>query len=518
MWEILREVENLTPEQRKELRAALESAFPEPQNLELMIYDEFEISFNSITQRQANYQIGLQKLVEWAESQGKLEHLLKGAVTANPGNPKLKKLLELWTELELIKSIKEILSGEYEKLRKEINEAYFQVLNQLFPRLIKTEEPDNLDTLINNLIARKNNVFDCNTLHYFVVYLLLDKSNLLSKFSPSLVQKLRNWVTNFVKDHRRKIESIIKEKFDTMNKEVPCILIRLEKVESQINSSYNIDAWFIENLNEYKSKNGSKKAIVILENNYEQVNQTLNVGKRKYTKEEIKGVFQQIIKNVEKYRPGGADEITKIHIFLPQELMNLEIETWKVEEEGKTYILFGNQYEIILRAAARLDRKYLLRFKEKWTKKWNKLQDDFSDAKLFEIPQSCRSINDIQKVFEMANSEKTMVLQISQPFSILPEKELNDLFDILTVESVIPLALWVRKKDEGNERKQVDESNDYYSELKEILGNTTLEKLALEIKGNRSHSIGKYLCLLWDDPELLPPGISLEQKNTITWD
>src|SRR4028118_1305460 len=99
MWEILREVENLTPEQRKELRAALESAFPEPQNLELMIYDEFEISFNSITQRQANYQIGLQKLVEWAESQGKLEHLLKGAVTANPGNPKLKKLVSLWLNI-----------------------------------------------------------------------------------------------------------------------------------------------------------------------------------------------------------------------------------------------------------------------------------------------------------------------------------------------------------------------------------------------------------------------------------
>ncbi|MBD2066235.1 toll/interleukin-1 receptor domain-containing protein [Leptolyngbya sp. FACHB-671] len=87
---------SLTVEQRKELRAALISAFPRQTDLELMIEDELGESFNLVTQGQPNYEFAVRDLVKWAEAQGKVQSFLEGAVRSNPGNPKLQELAKLW--------------------------------------------------------------------------------------------------------------------------------------------------------------------------------------------------------------------------------------------------------------------------------------------------------------------------------------------------------------------------------------------------------------------------------------
>jgi len=89
----------LTVEQRKALRAALIAAFPSQPQLELMVEDELEESLNRITQGQSNYELAVRDLVKWAESGGKVQSLLEGAVQANPGNPKLQELAKLWLKV-----------------------------------------------------------------------------------------------------------------------------------------------------------------------------------------------------------------------------------------------------------------------------------------------------------------------------------------------------------------------------------------------------------------------------------
>jgi hypothetical protein len=87
---------SLTVEQRKQLRAALISAFPRQSDLELMIEDELGESFNLITQGQPNYELAVRDLVKWAETKGKVQPLLEGALQSNPGNPKLQEIAKLW--------------------------------------------------------------------------------------------------------------------------------------------------------------------------------------------------------------------------------------------------------------------------------------------------------------------------------------------------------------------------------------------------------------------------------------
>jgi hypothetical protein len=80
----------LTSPQRRELRDALISAFPNRNRLELMLEDELGTSLNRITEGQPDYELAVRDLIKWAEANGKVPELLEGALKANPGNPKLK--------------------------------------------------------------------------------------------------------------------------------------------------------------------------------------------------------------------------------------------------------------------------------------------------------------------------------------------------------------------------------------------------------------------------------------------
>jgi|GEM_PF-3478881 len=80
----------------KQFCAALIAAFPEKPLLEQMVKRGLGIKLNLITQGNLNYELTVDKLVEWAESEGRLQELLEAAVQRNPGNLKLKELSNLW--------------------------------------------------------------------------------------------------------------------------------------------------------------------------------------------------------------------------------------------------------------------------------------------------------------------------------------------------------------------------------------------------------------------------------------
>ena len=79
----------LSKNERKEFHGALLDAFPSYKNLEMMVGFELEESLEKIAGSGELYYI-IFKLIQWAETYGILEKLIRGAHEENPGNPKLK--------------------------------------------------------------------------------------------------------------------------------------------------------------------------------------------------------------------------------------------------------------------------------------------------------------------------------------------------------------------------------------------------------------------------------------------
>ncbi|GAB1539352.1 hypothetical protein NUACC21_20180 [Scytonema sp. NUACC21] len=82
-----------TPQQRKKLHSALSSAFPKPSSLEQLLYYELGKNLNEITQ-ESNLNTIIFKLIQTAESQGWLSHLVHAAYESNPGNSELKAIAQ----------------------------------------------------------------------------------------------------------------------------------------------------------------------------------------------------------------------------------------------------------------------------------------------------------------------------------------------------------------------------------------------------------------------------------------
>lgn len=79
----------LTPAEREELKAALLSAFPSPGDLQQVAANKLGENLSVIAGGN-NYGEVVFNLIQWAQSQAKIELLLAGARQTNPGNPRLR--------------------------------------------------------------------------------------------------------------------------------------------------------------------------------------------------------------------------------------------------------------------------------------------------------------------------------------------------------------------------------------------------------------------------------------------
>lgn len=86
----------LTSEHYAQLADALMSAFRDQESLSLMVKRALHQRLNLITQGATTYETTVDRLIEWAEAQGRLPDLLQGALQRAPQNAKLNAFAQTW--------------------------------------------------------------------------------------------------------------------------------------------------------------------------------------------------------------------------------------------------------------------------------------------------------------------------------------------------------------------------------------------------------------------------------------
>lgn len=88
--------EELDSEAYSQFSEALLSAFLDQESLALMVKRALGKNLNLISQGASIYEVTVDKLIAWAEANGRLQDLMEGALHRNPKNPKLLALARKW--------------------------------------------------------------------------------------------------------------------------------------------------------------------------------------------------------------------------------------------------------------------------------------------------------------------------------------------------------------------------------------------------------------------------------------
>ena len=405
-----------------------------------------------------------------------------------------------------LEEIKEI-TQEVDKLNQEINNSsiveLINILNNCFDeqrnnildayrlslpnRLIRKEEiPKNAIELINSLqIPQKQNTY--SYIDKFVGYFcLLEKT-----VSFEIKQRLKQWAEVNVNDCQKLVKHLEQELKNRKNKCSPGLLVAI----SERKGSYVVEAWLNKNITQDEQG---------LLSNWEQLR--INSQAEMSTNETLDNVPNLLKKLIAQSFEKCQKYLKQVHIFLPAKLMNYGIDSWEnwqgYEEDNEYTTTIGDEYEVLLRCSERLrgNSPLIINWREKGDILDSKLLQPAEDIFILGNSSNPKSLFKKLKFDEQAIAVKiTTVFQQKEPGTLL-------------WKTGLPLALWIRKQLPQIQNQSV---------LDEVL-NCSLKELPSKVRRKRldaydhespENHVGRHLCLLWDDPSILPPEQILTPVN-----
>jgi hypothetical protein len=383
---------------------------------------------------------------------------------------------------EIIKILQPYYFNE-EKL--QIQKAYRLSLPE---RLIDEELPSSLESLIGNLQWPQQEE-NYSFLEKFVGNLLLNQD-----LRNELKQELNKWAEENIKNCCPLLLVQLKqEQQQRWQQCYPGLLVAISEREG----SYVVEAWLIKNIAQYQQYASSDCEQLTINKQAEiPTDETL-----KNVPELLKNLIAQSFDKCQKY-------LKQIHIFLPSKFMNYAVDwwqNWQNNGEGcdNYSTTIGEDYEVLLRCSERLRGKSPPVIK--WRDKANILRTKLSHpaGQIFVLGNS----NNPKSLFKQLKlDEQAIAVKITAVFQ---QKEPGTLL----WQAAVPLALWIRQQLPQISNQLV---------LDELLKDCLLQALPNQVKSKRvdaldwehpeSH-VGRHLCLLWDDPNLLPPEQLLTPNN-----
>ena len=400
-------------------------------------------------------------------------------------------------EKQLEKKLITILQANYSFHISEIYKAYKLSLPK---NLIKIEFPQRAESLIGNLLLPIPQDEDSSYLEKFLgnLLLILDESS-------DLKQKLKELVEEYIVDciclmnQLRCNLTIIEQQC------IPGLLV----VVSELESNYIIEAWFIKNLEQYSTSNKVTNNCDHLELVEPTTEDSRTEKSHKFIKTDTK--LSNLPKTIKELiiKLNQCDiNLEQIHVFLPYKLMNYEVDWCSIYDEEFPSI--GEEYQLIIRCSERLsgNNRKIYNWKRKSSILQSKLEQEITDQILLlgNEPESKLLENQLRKKRDAIAIKIVNTFENEQPGELL-------------WNSSMPIALWIRKQlpnidneTQLNRLLEIESSSESISlsKLPELVQNIRIDASGHDPPD--SH-VGRHICLMWDDPNLLPPEQPLTHKK-----
>lgn len=425
------------------------------------------------------------------------------SVPGNDFNTRIINLVEELIKKEKLEIFIEYIKKEYPKFCCLLNIPFKIIFNQLIEILyfywdrdkkillkvynktrpsrthkINPEQPNNATKLINGLNIQSKKEWR----YYYIEKFVIDLIENYLDLSIVLKEELKSWSETYIDNYEDKREHIEQEKIDEQKRCNPCLFVAI----SSEGNKYYTEAWLVKNISQYHRESSSDCEFLIIEN------------QQQFSTDEkltnlpilIKKFIKESLNRCKKY-------LKQIHVFLPSHLMNYGIdcwENWQDDDDGddddyKTSI--EEEYEVILRFSEHLrgqNNDYY-----KWLEKGEILKNKVDESVVNILLEG--NENSPKTLFKKFKGEEIIAVKI---INVFEKKEPGTLLR----KAGIPVAIWIReqltKVDIAQELENLLQQDNQYILLKE------LPKRVKMVRGEDT-VISKCLCLLWDEPNLLPP-------------
>lgn len=384
----------------------------------------------------------------------------------------------------------EILNRYYSKPTRKIYQAYnWSLLNRPIPRTIGENQFETLNSLVSNLDLPQLNNEAYSCLHKFL-------GNLC--YYQDLDEELNQELKILIENNIENIENIERELTeDKKNREQQC----KPGLFVIVNKEYIVEAWLINNLEEYDRIPPKEQK------DYTQLKFTKHEVE-KQTDRQLSNMSQLLKELIYRSYEKCTKEIAQIHIFLPYQLMNHDIDSWQLDNEK-----IVDKYQVILRCSERLEGDHSEI--HSWKKKGNVLKNRLNDVageKILVLNES-NNITALETYLKI--ERQTIAMKITNVFT-------NEQPGKLLYKHSIPIAVWIRKQINVNNRLEINnllkkrnESSNESSNKTILLKELPEQVRVRRIQVNGENDAGRHICLLWDDPNLLPPKQLLTQRSLI---
>jgi uncharacterized coiled-coil protein SlyX len=196
-----------------------------------------------------------------------------------------------------------------------------------------------------------------------------------------------------------------------------------------------------------------------------------------------------------------------IEIFLPSNLMCMEIDRWKITDPIADEITLGIKYPIRLRSLERLDLDYLDSYLSDWYKCWDKVRVVLQHESIQDIFEHLEDVESFNWKLLKNNLNDKIGLKVTCTH---PKSMRKDLFRAI-LQATTPVAIWIRNNDIP--------VLDRVTAIDEILTCRPLSHLCESVRQTRrladaqeAEHIGLHLAVLWENPYRLTPDVMVELK------